>query len=476
MTTTRGSEPSSDPRTAAPTPGPGPAPAGPRRLYREPEEKRLAGVCGGIADHLGVDPTIVRLAVVLLTLTTWFGALLYLIAAVVVPRRPPTVPRVRAAEPLLPDGTTGPAVAALAVLAGIAMFAERPWLDLPALGILLVAAGLWMLVGDRVGQRPAVPVADPGARPADLGATPAGDPAADLANNPGNLTTARGSSTTLTGEVVPSPSTADSTTELPDPATVAGPSVPEGAASTVPQGEVPPPVPPWGLGSPTRPLGTSTRPLTPPPAGDAIATVGDDRVPRSGNWVVAVLLVGAGVVTLLDLLDLASPSFSTVVAVGLITIGGAMVVGAFRGRARWLALLGLPAIGLLVADDILTVPLDAGVGDRVVVVADDGTPTDDHDLAIGTLTLDLRDVDGDRADPPTIEASVGLGKLEVLVPDDMEARVEASVGAGAIDHEADVDFTREFTLERDPDTSEGAGRSVELDLRVDVGEVEVIHG
>jgi phage shock protein PspC (stress-responsive transcriptional regulator)/predicted membrane protein len=448
MTYASGPEPSSDPRTAPPPP------ASPRRLYREPEEHKVTGVCGGLADYLGVDPTIVRLAVILLTLTTWFGAILYVVAAFVVPKRPPTEPRVRAARSVLPEGSTTPIVAIMVALAVVAaLFFDRPWFDLPAIGFLLVAVGIWLLAGDQLGNRPAVPVHTP-------------------ANNPGNLTTGSANSTTLPGEVVPPPSTADDTTELPDPETRPGPSVPEGASSTIPQGEVPPPVPPWGLGSPTftRP-GGPIGPLVPPPVSPA-----DIRGPRSGGYVVALLLMGAGAVALIDLLDIASPAFATVVAVGLVTVGLAMVVGAFRGHARWLALLGFPAIGLLVFDDLTTVPLDAGVGDRRVVVAEDGAFSDDHELSMGTLTLDLRDVEGDRADPPTIEASVGMGSLTVLVPDDMTARVEASVGAGDINDEGDVDLERTFTLHRYDDTPEGEGRLVELDLRVDLGEVEVLHG
>src|SRR5687767_505925 len=112
MTNAPGPEPSPAPRTA-----PQPPPPGPRRLYREPEEQKVAGVCGGLGDYLGVDPTIVRLAVILLTLTTWFGALLYVIAAFVVPKRPPTRPRERAAQSVLPEGSTTPVVAVMVGLA-----------------------------------------------------------------------------------------------------------------------------------------------------------------------------------------------------------------------------------------------------------------------------------------------------------------------------------------------------------------------
>jgi phage shock protein C len=59
-----------------------------KRLYRSGREKILGGVCGGIAEYFGVDPTIVRLVWVLLSLAWGFGVLLYLIMWVITPRNP----------------------------------------------------------------------------------------------------------------------------------------------------------------------------------------------------------------------------------------------------------------------------------------------------------------------------------------------------------------------------------------------------
>ncbi len=59
-----------------------------KRLYRSREERRIAGVCGGIADYLAVDPTLVRIFWALLALAGGPGVLLYLLMAVVVPEEP----------------------------------------------------------------------------------------------------------------------------------------------------------------------------------------------------------------------------------------------------------------------------------------------------------------------------------------------------------------------------------------------------
>ena len=60
------------------------------RLYRSHTDRMLGGVLGGLAERLGTDPTLVRLAFVALTLVTglWAGVVLYLVALIVVPEAP----------------------------------------------------------------------------------------------------------------------------------------------------------------------------------------------------------------------------------------------------------------------------------------------------------------------------------------------------------------------------------------------------
>lgn len=58
-----------------------------QRLYRSNNERMFLGVCGGIAERYGLDPTLVRLAFVLLFFTGP-GLIVYLISALVIPRAP----------------------------------------------------------------------------------------------------------------------------------------------------------------------------------------------------------------------------------------------------------------------------------------------------------------------------------------------------------------------------------------------------
>ena len=56
-----------------------------KRLYRSKKDKMLAGVCGGLAEYFDVDPSLVRLATVLLCLYAWTWLLVYIIAAIIIP-------------------------------------------------------------------------------------------------------------------------------------------------------------------------------------------------------------------------------------------------------------------------------------------------------------------------------------------------------------------------------------------------------
>lgn len=55
-----------------------------RRLYRSRNNRIICGVCGGIGEYFNVDPTIIRLLLVLFA-CTGTGILAYFIAAVIMP-------------------------------------------------------------------------------------------------------------------------------------------------------------------------------------------------------------------------------------------------------------------------------------------------------------------------------------------------------------------------------------------------------
>lgn len=59
-----------------------------KKLYKANEGKVLDGVCAGIGEYFGIDPTVVRLAWVLFCCLGGSGLLAYLICALVIPRKP----------------------------------------------------------------------------------------------------------------------------------------------------------------------------------------------------------------------------------------------------------------------------------------------------------------------------------------------------------------------------------------------------
>ena len=56
-----------------------------KKLSRS-NNKMIGGVCAGIADYLGLDPTIVRIVWVLMLFFAGFGILLYLILWIIMPK------------------------------------------------------------------------------------------------------------------------------------------------------------------------------------------------------------------------------------------------------------------------------------------------------------------------------------------------------------------------------------------------------
>jgi phage shock protein PspC (stress-responsive transcriptional regulator) len=60
----------------------------PKKLYRSTSDKMISGVCGGLANYLNIDATVIRLLWVVLGLTAGFGIIAYIIAAIIIPSQP----------------------------------------------------------------------------------------------------------------------------------------------------------------------------------------------------------------------------------------------------------------------------------------------------------------------------------------------------------------------------------------------------
>ena len=58
-----------------------------KRLYKSATDKKLCGVCAGIAEYFELDPTVIRLAWLVFTLLGGAGVIGYIIAAIVMPQQ-----------------------------------------------------------------------------------------------------------------------------------------------------------------------------------------------------------------------------------------------------------------------------------------------------------------------------------------------------------------------------------------------------
>ena len=59
-----------------------------KRLYKSTTDKKIAGVCAGLAEYFNMDPTVVRLIWALVAICAGAGVLAYIVCAFVIPDKP----------------------------------------------------------------------------------------------------------------------------------------------------------------------------------------------------------------------------------------------------------------------------------------------------------------------------------------------------------------------------------------------------
>jgi phage shock protein C len=106
-----------------------PAPPAEPRLARSRDDRVIAGVCGGLARYLGIDPVLVRIAALLLIFAGGVGILLYVIGWIAMPEEPD--------ENAVADDGTAPSVDELERRRGAAI-----------LGLVFVVLGIFFLLDE----------------------------------------------------------------------------------------------------------------------------------------------------------------------------------------------------------------------------------------------------------------------------------------------------------------------------------------
>jgi Cell wall-active antibiotics response 4TMS YvqF len=152
---------------------------------------------------------------------------------------------------------------------------------------------------------------------------------------------------------------------------------------------------------------------------------------RGGSFGITfgVLVVAGGVLGLLATAGVHIP-WTVALAVGAVAIGFGIVCGAVLGRRiGGLAFLGLLLVGAAVVASTVHLHLGGGVGNRTYAPA--AAPRPNYRLGIGDLHLDLSNASL-TAPQTEVNARVGIGNLEVIVPQGVSVRIVGHAGVGDV--------------------------------------------
>jgi phage shock protein PspC (stress-responsive transcriptional regulator) len=224
---------------------------------------------------------------------------------------------------------------------------------------------------------------------------------------------------------------------------------------------------------PTAPVATETAPLGAAPAAAPPPPVVVRRpvLPPSplGWYVFGAMLIGIGLLALATVVSGADVDIARHFGLALVILGTGLVIGTWWGHARLLILLGFLILPFAIAASLIQVPFEGGFGSLEVRPASAGDLDPEYRLAGGQIYMDLTRVEDD-GEPIAIDASVAMGDLLVVLPEDAGAELNTSVGAGSLLILGDSD--EGTNLERF-DVIEGDGPQFVLDLGTGLGIVRV---
>jgi phage shock protein PspC (stress-responsive transcriptional regulator) len=348
------------------------------RLRRSVTDRKLAGVAGGVARHLDVDPVLVRVVLVVLAFFGGAGLLLYVAAWLLVPEEGQEEAAI-ASSP----STRTTVLIIIAAVAGLLAIGDGwglggfPW------PLLVVGVIVAVVLANR-DRHPSPGHASPGR--AHQGQSPPGqDPSAQASGRP----------------TQPAPA---GTGAAPGSTTPTQPGVPPAPWSDTLQDTEPLP---WDLNE--QPAAPGARP---------------NRGPRLFWPTLALVAIGLGILGITDAAG-ASVVDSAYPALALAVVGLMLTVGAWFGRTGGLIFLGVVA-AVSLALSSLTSSLAIGNNEQTpATVAELDSP---YSMGVGRIALDLTEIDafaGER-----VAADLGAGSVLVTVPDDIGVAVDAEVTGG----------------------------------------------
>jgi predicted membrane protein len=193
-----------------------------------------------------------------------------------------------------------------------------------------------------------------------------------------------------------------------------------------------------------------------------------------GVVAVSALAIAIGVLAGIDQIGTLHFAPMTYLATALAVVGCALVVGSFFGRARWLILLGIPLTLAVLAASLVPWHRNAGYGDAEHTPATVSDINRHYNINVGVEHLDLSQVDFAGHDVHT-NVQVGAGKIEVLLPRDVDVTVHGRVRAGNLSllgHDSGGTATDTYV---NPGADGPGGGKLDLNVSAGVGDVEVFR-
>lgn len=192
----------------------------------------------------------------------------------------------------------------------------------------------------------------------------------------------------------------------------------------------------------------------------------------TGAAVLGVVLAVLGVVWLLAAVDVFDADAELWLGVLLVAVGAGVALlprGVPRGLLVVLGIM-LALAGAVVA--AVDVGLSGGIGEERERPEEVGDLDDPYELGIGSLKLDLRDLDPGGRDRVDVHARIGIGELVVTPPEGWTVEVDAELGIGDIDFFGEHEDGTEVDLDdtRDGDVGEP---TVALRLEGGIGSIKV---
>jgi phage shock protein PspC (stress-responsive transcriptional regulator) len=190
-----------------------------------------------------------------------------------------------------------------------------------------------------------------------------------------------------------------------------------------------------------------------------------------GWFTIAAALVALGIAALLDSVDAIHLTIAQYFALPLLAIGGGLIVGAWRGRSRFLIFLGILLIPFLLAASLIHVPVTGAAGQFVYRPQSSADLRGPYHLTAGQMTLDLRKL---ALSPGTtdVTATIGAGEIRVLVPRRTSLDIDGQAGLGAVTVFGSEHSGTGVNVQRSTDSPSSAS-VLALHLHVAFGDVKV---